>query len=261
MPYSAGTNVSIDGSGVISATGGGSSGPVYTPPLAAGFPLWINQGTSTVSDGPNGLVFQPELVGASSGTVLKGKFKALPAGDFDIMIVVDKGGVDWPFFAAGVSLLESSTGHYHSHHLGACFYADPAYSALSGDHSGMSELFWTDANTVSLGIGLPCPGSRFYCRITRVSGVITRFFKRGVTAPWTGLWRISIPSFSPDKIGITCLATCYGGYTNWPTQTFHVPHFGAVVYELRTVRRCPSDTDECRSRRGQAGKCGHWWQC
>lgn len=212
---------------------GGSSGPAYTPPLAADFPVFVNTGPldSPVSDTPTGLLFShPEVVGASAGNVLKGVSRALPDGDFDLEIVVEKYGSDWPFFACGVSLVESSSGRYHSLHHGMAYYPDPWNASFNRDSPCISELFWTNTATIADGRGIPMPVMRLHQRIQRINGALRRWHRLHAKAPWVDLWGMSVPQpFAPDRLALTWHATMSGSFTSFPSQPFAVLHYGALL--------------------------------
>lgn len=215
------------------ASGGGSVGPTYTPPLAADFPVFVNTGPldSPTSDTPTGLLFShPEVIGASAGNVLKGVSRALPTGDFDIEVVVEKYGTDWPFFACGVSLVESASTRYHSLHHGMAYYPDPWNGSFSRDSPCISELFWTNTSTISDGRGIPYPAMRLHQRIQRVNGALRRWHRLHAKAPWVDLWGMSVPQpFAPDRIALTWHATMSGSFTSYPPQPFTVLHYGPLL--------------------------------
>jgi hypothetical protein len=108
LPYTAGANITIDPTGIIASTGGGSSGPTLTRPLAANFTPF-NWAGCTLSDGANGMLFHPDF--STENYQLRGVMQSINfAVPFTATAHIKTIGLDYNGTSIGVGIRNSATG-------------------------------------------------------------------------------------------------------------------------------------------------------
>lgn len=206
---------------IQSSSGGYEGGPI-TAATTADLATWVNQGTSTVSDGTGAMILKPQVDG-----FVHGREKAAPSAPYDLYMKVNfdflssQAATTGIVGAAGILMRDNSD----SEILTWCVY----YERIAGDEQntyGLIAQRWTNATTFSATPLLRFNGRPWpWIRVNVTSTTVT-FYASPDGKNWIQAGTETISTFidTIDRIGVVGIASA-----NATEAVVTVPYFSTTA--------------------------------